>query len=67
MLTVKTTPEGATLVHNGKSSAQTPAQLPMDPGSYTVTLQHDGYKPAQRTFNIVAGKSTDLNVTLEKK
>jgi hypothetical protein len=68
MLSIKTTPAGATIIHNGKASpVQTPIRVPMDPGSYTVRLRLDGYKDSQQTFTIAEGKTTDLNVTLEKK
>jgi hypothetical protein len=39
----------------------------MDAGNYTVTLHLDGYKNAQQTFNIATGKTTEVNVVLEKK
>jgi serine/threonine-protein kinase len=68
VLTVKTTPPGATIIHNGKASpVQTPIHVPMDPGNYTVRLHLDGYKDSQQTFTVTEGKITDLNVTLEKK
>ena len=68
MVEINTTPPGAIVIQNGKASmVHTPIRVPMDPGKYNVTLQLDGYKPAQKTFNVTAGKTTGLNVTLEKK
>ena len=68
ILTIKTTPPGATIIHNGKPSrVHTPIRVPMDPGSYTVRLHLDGYRDSQQTFTISEGKTTDLNVPLEKK
>jgi serine/threonine-protein kinase len=68
MVMIRTTPPGATIIHNGKTSpAQTPIRVPMDPGNYTVTLHLDGYKNSQQTFAVNDGKVTELDVPLEKK
>jgi hypothetical protein len=68
MVEIKTTPPGATIVQDGKPSlVHTPVRVPMDPGKYNVTLQLDGYKSTQKTFSVSEGKTTDVNVTLEKK
>jgi len=37
----------------------------IDPGRHTVTLRHDGFKPMQSEQAFVAGKTVDLNATLE--
>jgi serine/threonine-protein kinase len=68
VLVIRTTPGGATVMHNGKATqGVTPLRVPMDAGNYTVTLHLDGYKNAQQTFNIATGKTTEVNVVLEKK
>jgi uncharacterized membrane protein len=68
VLVIRTTPGGATVMHNGKATqGVTPLRVPMDAGNYTVTLRLDGYKNSQQTFNITAGKTTEVNAVLEKK
>jgi serine/threonine protein kinase len=68
VLVIRTSPSGATIIHNGKpSQAVTPVRLPMAPGNYTVTLQLQGYKNSQQTFAVNEGKVTELDVPLEKK
>jgi serine/threonine-protein kinase len=68
VLVIRSTPGGATVIHNGKvTQGVTPLRVPMDAGNYTVTLRLDGYKNSQQTFNITAGKTTEVNAVLEKK
>jgi serine/threonine protein kinase len=68
LLVIRSTPAGATVMRNGKpTQGVTPLRVPMEPGNYSVSLHLDGYKNSQQTFNVTEGKSTELNVTLEKK
>lgn len=68
MLMLRSSPAGATVIRNGKpTEGVTPLRVPLEPGNYSVTLRLDGYKNAQETFNITAGKTTEINAVLEKK
>jgi serine/threonine-protein kinase len=68
LLVIRSSPAGATVMRNGKpTQGVTPLRVPMEPGNYSVSLHLDGYKNSQQTFNVTEGKSTELNVTLEKK
>jgi serine/threonine protein kinase len=68
LLVIRSNPAGATVMRNGKpTQGVTPLRVPMEPGNYSVSLHLDGYKNSQQTFNVTEGKSTELNVTLEKK
>lgn len=68
MVNVKTNPSGADIFHNGtKVDKQTPAKFPMDPGTYKVTIRKEGFKSTQHEFKVEKGKTTEVDVTLEKK
>ncbi|MCU1283977.1 MAG: serine/threonine protein kinase [Acidobacteriales bacterium] len=68
MLQIKSNPEGALIMHNGKAFPKaTPLKAPMDPGTYTVTIRLEGYKPMRKEFTIEKGKSTDVEVDLIPK
>jgi hypothetical protein len=45
----------------------TPLRVPLEPGDYSVTLHLDGYKNSLQTFNVAAGKTTEVNAVLQKK
>lgn len=65
---IQTEPQGANIFLEGKKMPrQTPARIPLDPGTYHIVFRLDGYKPVQRDFTIEKGKVQDLNVQLEAK
>jgi uncharacterized membrane protein len=68
MISLESNPAGADVYQNGKKSPKgTPLKWPMDPGTYRITLRMDGYKAANREITVVKGKTTDVNVQLERR
>jgi hypothetical protein len=68
MVNFKTNPPGADIYHNGaKVEKQSPTKFAMDPGSYKVSIRKDGFKPRLYEFTVDKGKTTEIDVTLEKK
>ena len=68
MVVIRSSPAGATVMRNGKpTQGVTPLRVPLEPGDYSVTLHLDGYKNSQQTFNVAAGKTTEVNAVLQKK
>ncbi len=68
VIQIQTEPQGANIVLEGrKMPRQTPARIPLDPGTYRIVFRLEGYKPVQREFTIEKGKVQDLNVQLEPR
>jgi hypothetical protein len=64
-LQISTTPSGATIIFDGKNKGQTPAAFSdLSTGSHTVNLTKSGYWDYSQTVNVVAGKTTPLNINL---
>ncbi|MGH9491969.1 MAG: protein kinase domain-containing protein [Terriglobales bacterium] len=67
-LDVRTTPQGAEIAVNGRPfEKKAPTKLILDPGSYTIALKLEGYKPLQKTVTVQEGKKVQLDETLEKR
>jgi hypothetical protein len=65
---VHTDPKGAEILVNGRLfEKKAPAKIILDPGSYSLVLRLEGYKPAQKTVIIEEGKKVPLDQTLEKQ
>ena len=57
-------PLGATILVNGKKIAQmTPAQLPLTPGTYNITIEKDG-RQSSRPVEIRNGELSYLKILL---
>ena len=68
LVQIKTKPPGAEIIYKGSSIEQkTPVKLPLDPGSYSIQLKLDGYRTGQKEFTVAQGKSTAVNVELQRK
>ncbi len=68
VIQIQTEPQGANIFLEGrKMPRQTPARIPLDPGTYRIVFRLEGYRPVQREFTIEKGKVQDLNVQLEAK
>jgi type II secretory pathway pseudopilin PulG len=68
VLHIQTKPEGASITLNGLlAPKKTEAHWVLDPGSYDVVLQKDGYKPAHRTAIVELGKVVSVDQVLEKQ
>jgi lipid-binding SYLF domain-containing protein len=65
-LTVKSTPDGADIMVDGKFVGNTPSTLKLSPGDHTVSVAARGCKSWQRTVALASGSSITLNATLEK-
>ncbi|HXZ78561.1 MAG TPA: serine/threonine-protein kinase [Terriglobales bacterium] len=66
MVQLRTRPQGASIAVNGMVlPRRTPFRFPLNPGSYRVTLQADGYKPATRTVEVQKGQTATLDELLE--
>jgi len=59
------TPVEASVVINGVYKGSTPLVLEgVDPGTYTVTLSHFGYRKFSTPIKVESGKLTEVNATL---
>ena len=68
LLTIRTVPEGATIVvHDRVSSEKTNIRMLVDPGSYEIVLKLNGYKPVARTVALQGGQQRSIDEFLEKQ
>lgn len=65
-LTVKSTPDGADIMADGKFRGSTPSTLRLAPGDHTISVAAAGFKSWERTIPLSSGSSVTLNATLEK-
>ena len=65
---IRTLPKGATISVDGKVAAKkTDVHWPVDPGTYEIVLQKEGYKPVHRTIRVELGKLKNVDEVLEKQ
>jgi len=65
-LLLASVPEGAAISVDGRRLAQvTPAQIPLSPGTYTITVEKDG-KQASATVEIRNGTISHQRIVLEQ-
>jgi serine/threonine-protein kinase len=68
MLEVRTEPKGATILVNGAvQGRRSNADLPLDPGTYTVLLRLEGHKPVQKRVQVDEGKKIKIEEKLVKE
>jgi hypothetical protein len=68
ILQVQTKPDGATITVNGAvAPKKTDVRWVLEPGTYDVVLQKDGYKPAHRTAIVELGKVASIDQILDKQ
>ncbi len=68
LVQIKTKPPGAQIIYQGSSVGQTtPLKLPLDPGTYRVSIKLTGYRTQQKDFTVVKGKTLEVNVDLQPK
>ena len=60
--TVRTTPEGASVVIDGEEQAKTPATLELIEGEHQIGLLLDGYEPEALNVRAVAGETMELEL-----
>lgn len=63
-LTVRSNPQGATVLLNQRRMGKTPLTVKVAPGTYRMTISRSGYKSVTRTVIIKAGQPASIDVTL---
>lgn len=63
-LTVRSNPQGATVLLNQRRMGKTPLTVKVAPGTYRMTISRSGYKSVTRTVIIKAGQPASVDVTL---
>jgi hypothetical protein len=66
IVSVKSTPDGADIVVEGKFFGNTPSTLHLPPGDCVIVVRKSGFKLWQRTVTITQGGNVTLDVILEK-
>lgn len=64
---LRSTPDGADITVDGKFMGNTPSVLRLSPGDHVIAMQKSGFKPWQRTINLMLGETPSLNATLDQK
>jgi TolB-like protein len=65
---IESTPKGAKItVGTQVVSKPTPVEFLLNPGTYQIKLELEGYEPLEKTVDISAGKKIQLKETLAKK
>jgi PEGA domain len=65
-VTIKSSPDGADIVVDGKFVGDTPSTLLLAAGDHLVVINKPGFEPWQRTVSINDGSEITLEGTLEK-
>jgi hypothetical protein len=60
-LAVQVLPEGSTVLINGEALGQTPLELELAPGRYTVRVEREGYLALERELDLAAGEERALS------
>ena len=63
---VKSNPDGAEILIDGKFVGSTPSTLQLQSGEHTISLKKVGYTLWERTISLSAGGSITVDATLEK-
>jgi len=63
---VRSTPEGAEIVVDGKYVGSTPSTIRLDAGDHTISIEKSGFKSWQRTVTMSSGGSITIDVMLDK-
>lgn len=64
-ISLQSNPAGANVTVSGDYRGQTPLDLILAPGNYTLTLSKAGYSPANRSIRVQPEEDFDLNVSLD--
>jgi len=65
MLGVTSNPEGADIEVDGTFLGTTPAELPLQVGQRAITITKKGFKPYQRTIQVLPGSKQSISVDLD--
>jgi hypothetical protein len=63
---VKSTPDGADIMVDGKFVGSAPSSLRLTPGDHTISLEQKGFRSWQRTITLTPGETVTVNATLEQ-
>lgn len=63
---VKSTPDGADIVVDGKYVGNTPSTIRLTPGDHAISVEKTGFKNWQRTMTASSGGIVTVDATLEK-
>ena len=65
---IETNPKGAKITVGTQPVAKvTPVEFALNPGTYQIKLELDGYQAVEKTIEVSAGKKVQLKETLTKK
>jgi len=64
-MTVKSTPDGADIIVDGKFSGSAPSTLHVSAGEHTVKVTSKGFRVWERTITLTSGGTVTLNATLD--
>ena len=65
---IETNPKGAKITVGTQAVAKpTPVEFTLNPGTYQIKLELDGYQAVEKTIEVSAGKKVQLKETLTKK
>ncbi len=63
---LKSDPDGADILVDGKYAASTPSSLQLAAGDHTISIEKTGFKAWQRTITVAVGSGITMNANLEK-
>jgi len=63
-VSLKSDPDGADILIDGKYAASTPSTLQLTAGDHTVSIEKAGFKAWQRTITVTAGSDITMSATL---
>lgn len=63
---VKSTPDGADILVDGKYVGSTPSTVRLPPGDHAISVEKSGFKSWQRTMTASSGSIVTVDATLEK-
>jgi serine/threonine protein kinase len=64
-LQIETTPPGASVEWNGAVIGRTPALFPLEPGTQTLRIAHEGYETTSLTLEVRPGETASRTVILQ--
>lgn len=65
-ISIKSAPDGAEIMVDGKFVGSTPSTLQIKAGEHTISIKKDGYNLWERSITLTAGSSITLDAALEK-
>ena len=66
-VTVKSTPDGADIMLDGKFAGSTPSTFQIKSGDHSVRVELSGFVPWEKSLTITAGGQITLNANLQRK